>query len=602
MHGVDVIVVVGLVLLHPNAWAHALLSGIKPFAFRSQFTQHISTLTLRQYSLSTVTENQRATEGIHIANTRDSQQLIKGIVEHRGRIKPISSDMTAVQDFWGTNFEENISEADDADLVVDYDPFLNEQLEVVGVDSSTNLSTAAKSKSETDNTQEKLDRIAYRTGEGDYRGKVEIRRDDNPEDSFIRSAIAKSDLLYRSRITTNKASKDNKRSSQAKKQMNKSRRPTGMKKSSVAIARTLGAVRRAAAAVVTENSMISLEGGQSGGISNGNAEMSLTTDPIAPNLKSAIQSTVAEMLKFQETGNQQSDVTTSSQQQKRSPPPGTTSMGILGEVVQDIFPDIPPTPGTYLVRTIDGGTDSQLAIRSSIPHSSDDMHIANLRLSVFSRFDEEQQQLFRRQSIEVLNNRRKKGAVVLVAETLKGRTRIDHPYLNEMQSRIVHGHKYGEKRSYQHGQISSASSLASQTFFDVLSSQIEQGTIIGSVECSQQEFRGTILGNSRPQGSLMYVTEVAVRADARRCGAGAMLMRGVAEVAALRNIETIYLHVDVTNHAACAMYEKCGYHYLDRREPMYAQFTASLNLHDGAKLGRKHHLMCKNLGPRLTWR
>jgi ribosomal protein S18 acetylase RimI-like enzyme len=99
----------------------------------------------------------------------------------------------------------------------------------------------------------------------------------------------------------------------------------------------------------------------------------------------------------------------------------------------------------------------------------------------------------------------------------------------------------------------------------------------------------------------MYVTEVAVRADARRCGAGALLMRGVDEVAALRNIESVYLHVDVTNHAACAMYEKCGYHYLDMREPIYAQFTASLNLHDGATQGRKHHLMSRNFVESLTW-
>ena len=77
-------------------------------------------------------------------------------------------------------------------------------------------------------------------------------------------------------------------------------------------------------------------------------------------------------------------------------------------------------------------------------------------------------------------------------------------------------------------------------------------------------------------------------------------MKGVDEVAALRNVETIYLHVDKTNLAACAMYEKCGYHYLDKREPIYAQFTASLNLHDGAMHGRKHHLMCKNLS-RATW-
>ena len=110
-----------------------------------------------------------------------------------------------------------------------------------------------------------------------------------------------------------------------------------------------------------------------------------------------------------------------------------------------------------------------------------------------------------------------------------------------------------------------------------------------------------MLGNARPKGSLMYITEVAVRTDTRRSGAGAMLMKGVDKVAALRNVETIYLHVDRENLAACSMYEKCGYHYLDKRESIYAQFTASLNLHDGAMHGRKHHLMCKNVKGKTTW-
>ena len=34
---------------------------------------------------------------------------------------------------------------------------------------------------------------------------------------------------------------------------------------------------------------------------------------------------------------------------------------------------------------------------------------------------------------------------------------------------------------------------------------------------------------------------------------------------------------------------------------MYAQFTASLNLHDGAMQGRKHYLMCKNVSDKTTW-
>jgi ribosomal protein S18 acetylase RimI-like enzyme len=127
-----------------------------------------------------------------------------------------------------------------------------------------------------------------------------------------------------------------------------------------------------------------------------------------------------------------------------------------------------------------------------------------------------------------------------------------------------------------------------------------QKKIIGSVECSQHEFYQTILGNSRPKNSLLYVTEVAVCPEARRCGTGLMLMKGVDKVAELRNVESIYLHVDVTNQAACAMYQKAGYRIIDKREHMYAQFTASLNLHDGALMGRCHYLMCKDMPAKAT--
>ena len=330
--------------------------------------------------------------------------------------------------------------------------------------------------------------------------------------------------------------------------------------------------------------------------------------------KDAIQSTVSDMLNSQDTLiQQQIDVL---------PPPGTKSIGVLGEIIQDPLPDIIPRPGTYLVGA--GSRDeSRLTVRSSIPHTSDDTHIANLRLSVFSQFDKEQQRIFRNRSLEVLNIRRRKGAVVLVAEeeTQTVNTRDPH-YLNEMQARIEKGLDYGARQSNQFiaescldsisptltvrpgrdatvTSVSSGVAVVDDTKF--IATTIGDGIIIGSVECSHQEFKGTMLGNLRPTGSLMYVTEVAVRSNARRCGVGAMLMKGVDKVANLRNVETIYLHVDVTNRVACSMYEKCGYHYLDKRLPMYAQFTASLNLHDGATHGRSHFLMCKNLVDRTTW-
>ena len=45
----------------------------------------------------------------------------------------------------------------------------------------------------------------------------------------------------------------------------------------------------------------------------------------------------------------------------------------------------------------------------------------------------------------------------------------------------------------------------------------------------------------------MYVTEVAVQTDMRRSGTGKLLMQGVDRIARIRNVETIFLHVDVNN-------------------------------------------------------
>lgn len=66
-------------------------------------------------------------------------------------------------------------------------------------------------------------------------------------------------------------------------------------------------------------------------------------------------------------------------------------------------------------------------------------------------------------------------------------------------------------------------------------------------------------------------------------------------LAAERKVESLYLHVDVENDAALALYAKSGFHLLDPTEPMYKEFTTSLNLHDGATKGRRHHLLCKHL-------
>jgi len=440
----------------------------------------------------------------------------------------------------------------------------------------------------------------------------ESHSSDEAEDaaaSDIRASLARSAILRRAGVAggkTKQSSRSNGRSSLARSHVNKNRRGGNEGR---AIGQVLSTVRTAAAGSAGRKKLFNNEAEKKDERSTGNnndleARATLTVNgSVASTNKwnAAIQSAVSEVLAQPTADELQS-------------PPGTTSMGLLGEVVHETIPVIPPLPGKVLAQRQARLDTAPISIRSSIPHSSDDTHIANLRLSVFSNFDAEKQRAFRHRSVEVINIRRRRGAVVLVAEipTEEGET---HNYLNAMEARIASGHTFGEKRTEPHpgngAKIRSVSPIAvadGTNIATIPKQQHQQYTssfsnkmIIGSVECSHHEFRGTMLGNSRPKGAFMYVTEVAVRPDRRRCGAGAALMKGVDEVAALRNVETIYLHVDVRNKAACAMYERMGYHHLDKREPLYAQFTASLNLHDGAMHGRKHRLMCKHVNDKTTW-
>ena len=59
-------------------------------------------------------------------------------------------------------------------------------------------------------------------------------------------------------------------------------------------------------------------------------------------------------------------------------------------------------------------------------------------------------------------------------------------------------------------------------------------------------------------------------------------------------METLYLHVDVTNEAAIRLYTKAGYKVVEP-SPTYIAFTRALNLHDGARNGRNHYLLYKDL-------
>eukprot|EP00545_Synedropsis_sp_CCMP1620_P013436 CAMPEP_0119005790 /NCGR_PEP_ID=MMETSP1176-20130426/1932_1 /TAXON_ID=265551 /ORGANISM="Synedropsis recta cf, Strain CCMP1620" /LENGTH=576 /DNA_ID=CAMNT_0006957635 /DNA_START=31 /DNA_END=1757 /DNA_ORIENTATION=- len=231
-----------------------------------------------------------------------------------------------------------------------------------------------------------------------------------------------------------------------------------------------------------------------------------------------------------------------------------------------------PQPGTFLIESNSNpnNNDEQQQQQSNIIRCAthlDDTDIAHLRLSVFSDFSPALRQQFCSRSRQVLTNRRLRGATCLVATTTTTTTSTT----NQQQQQVV---------------------------------------LLGSMECSVHEFYGTILGQRRKQNSVLYITEVAVNPLHRRCGVGTQLMEGVIELATkYRGVESLYLHVDVTNEGALRLYQdKMGFtivnHPTDNDDDdhaiMYNDFTTSLNLQDGATRGRNHYLLCKDLR-KPTW-
>lgn len=536
-------------------------------------------LPLKAVSERTRTDEQSSTESFDQdepdnTHTDIPGSLRKPIQQHSlttraVEITPVSKGVAVEQEFW-----DDLLSGDEAAHLESINSVICNEKQECRDDQSTSI----ENQSNDDN--QSLEEDEYGENSSDSRSNDESKDEDSAA-SDISASLARSAILRRAGVAggkTRQSSRSNGRSSLAKSHVNKNRR--GSPNQGRAIGQVLSTVRTAAAGAAGRKKLFTETEKKEGTSDNNGHDASARLDVGGPSMsgttkwEAAVQSTISEML-------------TNQQQAEPPPPPGTTTMGILGEVVQETFPAIPPLPGKVLVVSQPRPDLPPISIRSSIPHSSDDTHIANLRLSVFSNFNAEQQRNFRHRSVEVLNIRRRRGSVVLIAERPTAE-QCEHHH-NEMEARIASGHKFGDTMTKRQI-LSVPSNIAVAT-----------RTMIGSVECSYHEFRGTMLGNSRPKGALMYVTEVAVRPGMRRGGAGAALMRGVDEVAALRNVETIYLHVDIANKAACALYERMGYHYLDKSEPVYAQFTASLNLHDGAMHGRKHHLMCKHVTEQTTW-
>eukprot|EP00547_Thalassionema_nitzschioides_P007554 CAMPEP_0194205972 /NCGR_PEP_ID=MMETSP0156-20130528/5117_1 /TAXON_ID=33649 /ORGANISM="Thalassionema nitzschioides, Strain L26-B" /LENGTH=497 /DNA_ID=CAMNT_0038932381 /DNA_START=116 /DNA_END=1612 /DNA_ORIENTATION=- len=209
-----------------------------------------------------------------------------------------------------------------------------------------------------------------------------------------------------------------------------------------------------------------------------------------------------------------------------------------------------PAPGTVLLETND------YRIRTATPQ--DDHDIALLRLSVFSDFTPAYMEYFCNRSQQVLRTRRDRGATCLVVES-----------------------------NNRHDDGSCCSE------------------IYGSMECSIHEFYQTELGYRRPPQSCLYLTEVAVHPNHRRKGVGKVLLKALDQLVQNHRpfVETIYLHVDVTNTAALNLYEQAGYQKI-RTTPVaeyYKEFTFRLNLHDGATRGRNHYLLSKPMVDSPTW-
>lgn len=241
----------------------------------------------------------------------------------------------------------------------------------------------------------------------------------------------------------------------------------------------------------------------------------------------------------------------------------------------------------------------------------DDTRIANLRLSVFANYNnlpsatttttpsssrsdsntatndqiKNLRSKFRIRSCQVLETRRNLGATCLIASVPKVFQKEFKAYSKTKQQ--GYGVQINQSSNYHYHQMM-------EYWQQLPNCERSEEWIMGSVECSFHEFYGTDLGKERLKHSILYITEVAVNPDARKIGVGRKLLEGVDNLAQIRNIETLFLHVDVTNEAALRLYTTAGYKKVEQNQK-YHDFTEALNLHDGAANGRKHFLLYKHL-------
>ena len=231
--------------------------------------------------------------------------------------------------------------------------------------------------------------------------------------------------------------------------------------------------------------------------------------------------------------------------------PPLRSMGLFGNIVEE-------NPVANRVSVLASSSESSSSVVARVATVMDDLQIANLRLSVFSNFNPESRKLFCERSCQLLSARRRRGATCIVATT---------------KTESIDNRKPKTRGESCKG----------------------DEAVVGTAEISFHEFSGTQLGRYRRKGAILYVTEVAVDATQRRKGIAKLLMEAIDTLAKSRKIETIYLHVDVTNAGAVNLYEGAGYRKLKYENPIFLEFTTKLNLHDGATKGRNHHMMAKDL-------
>jgi ribosomal protein S18 acetylase RimI-like enzyme len=322
---------------------------------------------------------------------------------------------------------------------------------------------------------------------------------------------------------------------------------------------------------------------------------SKTRPPIS---QSIIHAAIDEILRLRKVGKNESDSAATSLKSSYPNAAHLTAafsafhqrrMGVLGDSLSISPPNGVPRKNANVLETTASSystsTDKTMqpittitAAQVRIATPADDMDIAYLRMSVFSDIAPDLRSLFCARSCQAIAARRMRGAICFVA------TQQQQPTLSSTES-TPQQHPLRQQSEQQEGEV-----------------------IVGSAECSYHEFFGTRLGRCRKQNALLYITEVAVNPSVRRRGIGTAILRAIdiwAEQQLNENddgsIESMYLHVDVSNRNAIQMYERAGYYKVLSNDPMFTEFTSLLNLQPGATHGREHYLLCKNLISQPIW-